>query len=209
MKKKMLSMLAVICLFTACNETMEDGPQGVSAEGNYREYCVSFDNIDFSALELNSDSLVIPVTCTQIGGQGVITKASGLIEKEGTITEEKGVKTIWRPNTGERLVPNVFTGSDFTRMTVSDSYKISFTINITDPNVMVRGFEGEYSGYSNANLHNDQLRHQYMTSNGNSFTFYTFAWHILSDINGKNYGLTNCYIPCAKESIRLYYRIYE
>ena len=49
--------------------------------------------------------------------------------------------------------------------------------------------------------------------NGESSTkpeFFTYVWRIVSDINGRNFGYTRCYVPFDDETkARIYVRIYE
>lgn len=207
--KKNLCLLVMLLSFTACNETTDEIIKETPSDLNYQEYCVSFENFNFDALKSESDTLRMEVTPTLIGGVKSMLKAD-LIETVGTITKNSGIKTVWQPDTGEQLVPNVFTGTNFSQMTISDCYKVSVTVTLPNPNMMVRGFEGEWTGYSGSNLSNDQLRHQYMIASGNDFTFNTFVWHIITDINGRNYGLTKCYVPFYNQNkAKIYYRIYQ
>ena len=74
----------------------------------------------------------------------------------------------------------------------------------------MRGYEGEWTGWSGANLSNTQEREQLIRGTVDQPEFYTFVWKIISDISGKNYGYTNCYVPFADETkARIYVRLSE
>lgn len=182
-------------------------------EKNYQEYCVTFENVDFDKLKSTSDPIPVKVQSELISSNMPTLRSGDIIETYGTIQKLEAVQTIWRPDRGDKLVPVVFTGDSFAEATISIPYKISVTVTLPNPDMMVRGFTGEWSGYSYANLRNTQERYQGMAANGDDFTFTTYVWNIVSDISGRDYGYTGgnkCYVPFKDETkARIYYRIYQ
>lgn len=213
--KNMLQLLALATIMSGVTSCSED-ESGVLLENEkeqlYADYAFSV-GLPMEEIEKRlseSDSITVPMVAEYISGTMPQTKGE-LIPYQGTITEEKGIKTLWKYNVGENLVPRVFCGSNImTDMTISNRWKISLTIDLTNEDYAVRGFEGEWTGWSGANLTNTQERTQLNGGTATSPEFYTYVWKIISDISGRNYGYTNCYVPFADEKkARIYVRIYQ
>lgn len=211
-------MKKIVCLFSSfmlvlsscTSEDLLDSNQ--SEKQLYADYSFTIDaSMEDLEKQLNEkDSITVSMTPEYISGTIPQTKASQLNTYEGTIVKQANQKTIWKYGVGENKVPSVFCGTTYSEMTISELWKISLTMDLTDKDCAVRGFEGEWSGWSGANINNSQTRFQGVGGTSNKPEFFTFVWRIVGDINGRNFGYTRCYVPFDDQTkARIYVRIYE
>lgn len=211
MKKIVYLLCSFVFVLSSCTSE-EDIISNPEEKQLYADYSFTIDTpIEELEKQLDEkDSITVSMTPEYISGTMPQTKAGPLIPYQGTITKLANQKTVWKYGVGENKVPSVFCGTSFNQMTISELWKISLTIDLTDESYAVRGFEGEWTGWSAANLSNTQTRYQ---GNGGTSTkpeFFTFVWRIVSDINGRNFGYTRCYVPFDDQTkARIYVRIYE
>lgn len=181
----------------------------VKGEELYADYSISFENYDFDELLKDRDSITVPVFAEYISGTLPQTKGV-IIPTKGTVERLGNVKTLWKYGVGENKVPMLFCGNNFSQMTISELWKISVTIDLTNENYAVRGFVGEWSGWNGTYLSNPQTRFQGASGTSESPVYYTYVYRVISDINGRTYGIKDCYVPFKDENnARIYYRIYE
>ena len=207
---KIIGLFFVLCMavaFVSCSS--ENDYVLDNQEMRYAEYAFvineSFDEIS-DKLEHN-DTVSVTMTPEYIGGTMPNTKAGDIIPYQGTITKMNNIQTVWDYGVGENKVPEVFCG----RMTISEWWKISLTVDLVDDSYAVRGFEGEWTGWNGRNMGNPQTREQLTKSiDSNTMEFFTFVWRVVSDLSGSNYGYTRCYLPFDDQNkARIYVKIYE
>lgn len=212
MKKTLFFYSVLILVFSACtNESLPDY-NAVSEKRQPLEFSVEIgENVDLASIG-EGDTLHFTPIVTCLSKDIPQTKAGDMIEVKGSSITRTTTKTYWKYGVGEDKVPLVFTTDATPYPTVSYCYTVSIVLDMSDPNIMYRGFTGEWSGYSGATQNNTQERYQAqkVDPNTNTITFSTFIWDIKSDSSGKNYGYTECYVPFkGPEQARLYYRVYQ
>lgn len=150
------------------------------------------------------DSITVSFTPVYISGTMPQTK-SGMIAYEGTITKLANQTTRWKYGVGENKVPVVFCGN----YTISEVWRVSLIMNLGSEDIGYRGSTGEWSGWTGRNTDNTQLKYQGLAGTNSSPEFFTFIWRVVSDMSGKNYGYTRCYVPFDDQTkARLYVRLF-
>lgn len=212
MKTKFIFILSSILFALAACDESKDNDILDATDKQYVDYELSIvtpiQEIEKKMSE--SDTCQVMMFAKRLSGTLPQTRGE-IIPYQGKITNMGNKKTLWKYGVGENLVPQVFCGTNImTDLTISELWKISVTVDLTNENYAVRGFIGEKSGWSDKNINNPQTRAQLPGGTVDNPEFHTYVWKIISDINGKNYGYTNCYKPLASPNdARIYIRIYE
>lgn len=193
----------------SCSSDSDIIPRDNIEEELYADYSFSFDCNDFEQLLKDDDSAIVPVVAEYISGTIPKTKAGEIIPYQGTVTKLENQKTVWKYGVGENLVPYVFCGTSYSDMTISEIWRLSLTIDLTNENYAVRGFVGEWSGWEGSNRNNPQTRYQGNGGTADKPMFTTYIWRVVCDLMGKDYGYKRCYVPFDDQNkARIYVRIY-
>ena len=212
MKTKFIFILSSILFALAACDESKDNDILNDTDKQYVDYELSIATPIQEIEKEMSESDTCQVTMFAKRLSGTLPQTRGeIIPYQGKITYMGKIKTLWKYGVGENLVPQVFCGTNvMSDLTISELWKISVSVDLTNENYAVRGFVGEKSGWNAKNINNPQTRDQLPGGTVDKPEFYTYVWKIISDINGKNYGYSNCYRPLASPNdARIYIRIYE
>ena len=200
MKNLLFLILAfMLCFFNSC--ASEDEFQTVDDDMNAVEYSVSFEDVDFSQLKSENDTLSISLIPEVIGDNNSSLRAVTAVK--GTITKTN-VKTFWTYGKGENLIPKYACG----QYTISERYDMTVTV-YPGPGRVAMNSEGEWTGWQIDNIGNPQTRYQAqdIAQDNSSTTFRTCVWHVISNVGGVTYP--NVWGPFNDPNkARIYYKIF-
>lgn len=201
-------MSLLILVIVSCSSENEHIDEVMNKHGNeFADYAISFDLHNIKNKLKVGDSIQVSVTPKLIGGTKIIgdtqslTRVSPPTPMVGTITD-LGTKVVtFKRNSGDNLVPIYFTRQN----SLCHVWKISLRIEYPDDDTAIRGFKGEFTGWSGRFIGNTQERFQGTNGDSDSVEFYTYVYQLVSDIFGVNTG-DNLFLPVRPEEVRIYVR---
>ncbi len=203
--KNLFFAIAMVGLpfLSSCNldeeleKTFEEDPNVVRCS-------VSFENVDFSQLQSEDDTLKISLVPEYVGGNQSLLRAD-VTEVQGTVTKTN-VKTWWTYGKGENLIPNYVCG----QYTISERYDMTVTVIVGPGKLAVKDETRQWVGWRIENIGNPQVRYinEIPNSTTGSTEFRTCVWHVVSNMGGVNYP--NVWGPFNDPTkARIYYKIYR
>lgn len=142
MKTKFIFILSSILFALAACDESKDNDILNDTDKQYVDYELSIATPIQEIEKEMSESDTCQVTMFAKRLSGTLPQTRGeIIPYQGKITYMGKIKTLWKYGVGENLVPQVFCGTNvMSDLTISELWKISVSVDLTNENYAVRGF---------------------------------------------------------------------